>query len=185
MSRAGHLEIEPAQLLLLAREAAEDNSVLSVDDLTSQQRLWLWMLLAEIQESAEFEQTWTATAEDAHAMDFRLPTKNTGGSWFGIGSPGQQETGRNPVNGDGIKQHGSGPEWFDNGICKSSSRSDSRKAASAMIAEIPFDLAQWIARCFKPCTISAESSYTGHTKGIDRADDAITRASDAGNLHPR
>jgi hypothetical protein len=31
-----------------------------------------------------------------------------------------------------------------------SSKSTSRKAASAMIAEIPFDLAQWIARCFKP-----------------------------------
>jgi hypothetical protein len=31
-----------------------------------------------------------------------------------------------------------------------SSRSDSRKAASALIAEIPFTLAEWIARCFTP-----------------------------------
>jgi hypothetical protein len=30
------------------------------------------------------------------------------------------------------------------------SRSSARKAASAQIAEIPFDLAQWIARCFLP-----------------------------------
>lgn len=49
----------------------------------------------------------------------------------------------------GVKQHGSGPEWFDNGICKHSSRSDSRKAASALIAKIPFELASHIARCFQ------------------------------------
>lgn len=55
-----------------------------------------------------------------------------------------------PGKQGGIKQNGSGPEWFDKGIAKLSSRSDSRKAASAMIAEIPFDLSQWIARCFKP-----------------------------------
>jgi hypothetical protein len=55
-----------------------------------------------------------------------------------------------PGKAGGTKQYGSGAEWFDNGICKSSSRSDSRKAASALIAEIPFDLAQWIAKCFKP-----------------------------------
>jgi hypothetical protein len=51
---------------------------------------------------------------------------------------------------EGIKQHGSGPEWFDNGICKSSSSSDSRKAASAMIAKIPGELAQYIARFYRP-----------------------------------
>lgn len=76
----------------------------------------------------------------------------------------------------GIKQHGFGSEWFDKALderrrdatatknggdwfgsgenCslqrKQSSRSDSRKAASAAIAKIPFPLAQHIARCFKP-----------------------------------
>lgn len=50
----------------------------------------------------------------------------------------------------GVKQEGSGPAWFDNGIAKLSSRSDSRKAASAEIAKIPFPLAQHIAACFKP-----------------------------------
>ena len=51
---------------------------------------------------------------------------------------------------EGVKQHGSGPVWFDNGIASHSSHSDSRKAASAMIAKIPFELSSWIARCFKP-----------------------------------
>lgn len=103
-------------------------------------------------------------------------TKNEGGSWFSIGSPGQTETGQNPVNGtkvpsengrrtdvgkgarfttrdcgiEGTKQHGSGPIWFDTGIAKHSSGSTSRKAASAMIAKIPFPLAQHIARVYKP-----------------------------------
>ena len=52
---------------------------------------------------------------------------------------------------DGVNQSGlSGAAWFDEGAAKSSSRSDSRKAASAMIAEIPFPLAQHIAKVFYP-----------------------------------
>ena len=48
----------------------------------------------------------------------------------------------------GIKQGG---EWWNdpNGICRFSSRSNARKHASAMIAKIPFPLAQYIARVFK------------------------------------
>ncbi len=37
----------------------------------------------------------------------------------------------------------------DTPMARLSSKSEGRKAASAAIAEIPFDLAQWIARCFK------------------------------------
>ena len=48
-----------------------------------------------------------------------------GGAWFGAGNDSSI-----------MRQH--------------SSKSDSRKAASAMIAEIPFDLAQWVAKVFKP-----------------------------------
>jgi hypothetical protein len=85
-----------------------------------------------------------------------------------------------PQRGDGlsdaVKIHGSGPEWwrkpleakrreasaiknggdwFSSGAGMSlqraqNSKSTARKAASAMIAEIPFDLAQWIARCYLP-----------------------------------
>jgi len=54
--------------------------------------------------------------------------KNDGGSWFNIGSPGQKVTNKNPV-----RDHPSG-----------------RKAASAHIAKIPFDLARHIARAWKP-----------------------------------
>jgi len=49
-----------------------------------------------------------------------------------------------------IKQPISGHRWFDDGLAHFGSKSSARKAASAMIAEIPFDLAQHIARCFKP-----------------------------------
>jgi hypothetical protein len=41
--------------------------------------------------------------------------KNSGGSRCAISSPGQKETGRNPVH-EGIKQHGSGAAWFDKAL---------------------------------------------------------------------
>jgi hypothetical protein len=72
-------------------------------------------------------------------------TKNTGGSWFNIGSPGQTVVNRNPVH-DGVKQHGSGAAWCDTGICATGSKSSARKAASARIAKIPFPLARYIAQ---------------------------------------
>jgi len=50
----------------------------------------------------------------------------------------------------GVRENGKGDRWFQDGAAKHGSRSDSRKAASAMIAKIPFPLAQHIARCFKP-----------------------------------
>jgi hypothetical protein len=77
-------------------------------------------------------------------------TKNNGGSWFNIGSPGQKETNRNPVH-DHIKQGG---DWFNasqpsiSRMC--GSKSSARKAASAAIAKIPFALAQHIAKSWKP-----------------------------------
>jgi hypothetical protein len=42
------------------------------------------------------------------------------------------------------------PQAFGWKAPRTSSRSDSRKAASAMIAKIPYPLAVHIARCFKP-----------------------------------
>ena len=61
----------------------------------------------------------------------------------------------------GVKQGGSGEAWFDEAVDErrrqasaamrqGNSHSNSRKAASAMIAEIPLPLAQHIARVFKP-----------------------------------
>jgi hypothetical protein len=55
-------------------------------------------------------------------------------------------------NGDYGLKFGGG-WWHDatnNLIRKASSRSEARRAASAMIAKIPFDLAQYIARVYKP-----------------------------------
>lgn len=109
-------------------------------------------------------------------MPSTLGRKNSGGSWFAEAHNTDSGHSRNPVTGEegvkiggprgddwfahhnreefleraGVKQHGSVPEWFDTGIAQYSSRSDSRKAASAQIAKIPFPLAQWIARMFKP-----------------------------------
>lgn len=53
----------------------------------------------------------------------------------------------------GIKQHGSGREWFagEGKISRvTSSGSQARKAASAMIAKIPLELSTYIARHYKP-----------------------------------
>lgn len=67
--------------------------------------------------------------------------KNNGGSWFGSYQAMK----------DGLKQGG---DWFNadqpsiSGMC--SSKSSARKAASAMIARIPFPLAKHIARTWKP-----------------------------------
>lgn len=51
----------------------------------------------------------------------------------------------------------SGLDWFDRGAALYASNSLKRKAASAMLAKIPFPLAQHIARCFKPCATESES----------------------------
>ena len=112
-----------------------------------------------------------------HGQDFtRLAgneaIKNSGGSWFNIGSPGQKVTNSNPVHKltgrksdggtwfgdyavmkDGIKQQGSGREWFagDGKISRmTSSKSPARKAASAMIAKIPLTLRRHIASVYRP-----------------------------------
>jgi hypothetical protein len=77
-------------------------------------------------------------------------SKNRGsGSWFAVAHNTTSGKGQNP---DGRKNGG---DWFSSGPgCslqrKQSSKGSSRKAASAMIAKIPFPLAQHIARCFKP-----------------------------------
>lgn len=87
-----------------------------------------------------------------HYDQLRSGIKNTGGSWFNIGSPGQKETGRNPVHAlaaDGVKQGG---DWFNAeqpSISRmTGSKSSARKAASAMIAKIPLALSRHIAKTY-------------------------------------
>jgi hypothetical protein len=75
-------------------------------------------------------------------------TKDTGGSWFNVAHNTTSGKGRNP---DGRKQPGlSGPACFDHGAASHSSKSKSRKFASAMIAKIPLVLSRHIARTYKP-----------------------------------
>jgi hypothetical protein len=78
--------------------------------------------------------------------------KNNGGSWFNIGSPGQKETNRNPVH-DGRKGFvtglGKGHDWRQDPSGRFNSKSTARKAASAQIAKIPFDLSRYIASVYK------------------------------------
>jgi len=50
----------------------------------------------------------------------------------------------------GVRENGKGDHWFQDRAARHGLRSNSRKAASAMIAKIPYALASHIARCFKP-----------------------------------
>lgn len=54
----------------------------------------------------------------------------------------------------GPRENGKGDKWFQDGAAMHGSKSNSRKAASAMIAKIPYPLAQHIARTFKPQVIA-------------------------------
>jgi C-5 cytosine-specific DNA methylase len=57
----------------------------------------------------------------------------------------------NALESDAVKQAGlSGPKWFNEGAAAYSSGSSSRKTRSAMIAKIPFALANWIGKVYYP-----------------------------------
>lgn len=83
--------------------------------------------------------------------------KNTGGSWFNIGSPGQKVVNRNPVHElgrksakDGLGGYGGDFGWDATPLRRGNSKSPARKFASAMIAKIPTPLARHIGATFKP-----------------------------------
>jgi hypothetical protein len=98
-----------------------------------------------------------------YPKDLDAALKVPGISFSGYGEPGYKAQGFNVTPAQryreeqGTKQEGSGPEWFDQGIAKHSSRSDYRKAASAQIAKIPLPLSSYIARAFKPPALPAPS----------------------------
>lgn len=50
----------------------------------------------------------------------------------------------------GERNNGKGNRWFQDGAARHGSKSKARKAASAMIAKIPFVLARYIAQVYKP-----------------------------------
>jgi len=51
---------------------------------------------------------------------------------------------------EGRKGAGAGAAWFDQNLCSLSSKSPTRKAASAMIAKIPLPLSRHVAATFRP-----------------------------------
>ena len=102
--------------------------------------------------------SWFAVA-DSQNRGARA-TKNEGGSWFNIGSPGQKEVNRNPVHelaARGCKGYTPNGEPLGKNTLgrKHGSKSKARKAASAAIAKIPLALAQHIAQVYKPAALNA------------------------------
>jgi len=111
-------------------------------------------------------------------MGIARSTKNTGGSWFNVGSPGQKVVANNardalvgPRGGkirhdpryphldpnhpdyyqfEGVKHSAPGPRENGKGPASSGSKSPARKAASALIARIPQPLSQHIADVYWP-----------------------------------
>lgn len=75
--------------------------------------------------------------------------KNDGGSWFAQAHNTESGHSQNPVNGVKVPSGSGRRTDVGNGV-RFNSRSDSRKAASAAIAEIPFELASWVAKCLLP-----------------------------------
>jgi hypothetical protein len=84
-----------------------------------------------------------------------LARKNTGGSWFNVAhnttsGKGQNPDGRKQPGLSGVRANGKGDRWFQDGAAQHGSKSSARKAASAMIAKIPFELARHIGRSYFP-----------------------------------
>lgn len=88
-------------------------------------------------------------------------TKNNGGSWFAVAhntTSGKSQNARDQAikhGGDcfsdpSVKHSASGPHWFDSGPASLSSKSPSRKQASAQIAKIPTALSRFIGAHFHP-----------------------------------
>ena len=81
-------------------------------------------------------------------------------NWSNRSIKGQDFTRVAGRQAEGVKFSQSGNAWFDGtprdamlgekGPAAYSSKSSSRKAASATIAKIPFPLSNWIAKIYKP-----------------------------------
>jgi hypothetical protein len=115
-----------------------------------------------------------AKAFNSTAEERLKATKNDGGSWFNVAhnttsGHGQNPDGRkttrhlNKRDGHDYTRHLTNPaehrknggDWFGSGSdCslqrRQASKSSARKAASAHIAKIPYQLSRWIARAWKP-----------------------------------
>ncbi len=77
-------------------------------------------------------------------------TKNSGGSWFNIGSPGVHEATKNSGSGSWFGTYAERKAKWDGNQSLTSSGSSARKAASARIAKIPEPLARHICQTYYP-----------------------------------
>ena len=76
-----------------------------------------------------------------------------GGDWFGSGADCSLQrhfSGTKQPGIGGPRANGKGDAWFQDGAAKHGSKSNARKAASAMIAKIPLTLSQHIAKVYHP-----------------------------------
>lgn len=78
-----------------------------------------------------------------------------GGSWFGLSATntvlGMNPDGRKIAHaGKQFDGYGGSFGWDKSLMRQGTSKGATRKAASAQIAKIPFPLAQWVAKCYRP-----------------------------------
>jgi len=95
---------------------------------------------------------WSSSDKAKHGCFRDSVIKNHGGSWFRFAHNTTSGHGQNP---DGRLEHiKQGGDWFQVPWSLSNhwSSSPKRKFASALIAKIPFELARYIARVYKPIT---------------------------------
>ena len=80
----------------------------------------------------------------------RFTPRDCGIEGRSVQSAAVEEMGIKQAGISGMRENGKGGAWFQDGAAQHGSKSPKRKMASAMIAKIPFPLAQHIARTFKP-----------------------------------
>lgn len=96
------------------------------------------------------------TSRDCGVEGQKVPGFRFDGSGRSFQTASVDETGIKQPGIGGLRENGKGDAWFQDGAARSGSKSNARKAASAMIAKIPYPLAQWIARTFKSTVLSSE-----------------------------
>lgn len=104
-----------------------------------------------------FSDRVATTPEEAHALHYRLPAegnKTAGMNWSDQTKRGQDFTRIAGMQAEGLKTPEAGYDYpnrtFGWKAPATSSKSTRRRQASAEIAKIPYALASWIAKCFKP-----------------------------------
>jgi len=114
--------------------------------------------------------SWFAIANNTHSGHSRNPVSEgmkTIGHANKRDGRGHTRHLTNQAEHDGVKQagmsgvhnNGKGDRWFQDGVARSRSKSNARKAASAAIAKIPFVLAQHIAKIWKPDEERTEATW--------------------------